>query len=592
MRKLFAVFISVSLAFSSCTDDSNSDVSSENGRLSDAKGGKVFGGTLNISQSENLTNLFPPGIVDVYTETVASHVFESLVKFDAKTLEIKSAVAEDWDVSSDGLVYTFRLKKGIKFHDNAVFGGEGRELVAKDVLYSFELACTQHEQNIMFTSTLKDRLQGANDFYDASASGTNEGERLTGVKVIDDYTIQLTLVKPFSPFISILTSASLSIVPKEAYEKYGVNITVGSGPFMVPEGQKINDDSKIVLVRNPNYHDSDLLGNQLPFLDTLQIIIIDSKKAELEEFKKENLHIVDGLPAESILELVEQQIANFQNKPPKFLLDRGPTMGTEYYQFNTQHVALSDKRVRQALNYAIDRNKIIDKVLKGEAYGPGENGICPPTFNGYDISSINGYTYDVRKAKQLMAQAGYPNGKNFPTIKLELNSGGSKNTNVAFEIQKQLMDNLNVNIDLEVVPFAQKLKDEQYGKADIFRAAWLADYPNPQNFLFLFYGKHVPEDLNEPSFPNVTRYKNPEYDNLYSQALSSPSKEESYSLLAEAEAIMMDDAPIMVLWYNENYKLIQSNIRNFYTNPMNYRDFSIVYFKSLSKGVTVTEQGQ
>ena len=108
----------------------------------------------------------------------------------------------------------------------------------------------------------------------------------------------------------------------------------------------------------------------------------------------------------------------------------------------------------------------------------------------------------------------------------------------------------------------------------------------------MFYGKHVPEDLNEPSFPNVTRYKNPEYDNLYSQALSSSSKEESYSLLAEAEAIMMDDAPIMVLWYNENYKLIQSNIRNFYTNPMNYRDFSIVYFKSLSKGVTVTEQGQ
>ena len=186
MRKLFAIFISVSLTFSSCTDDSKGDVSSDNRRFAPAKGGKVFGGTLNISQSENLTNLFPPGIVDVYTETVASHVFESLVKFDAKTLEIKSAVAEYWDVSSDGLLYTFRLKKGIKFHDDAVFGGEGRELLAKDVLYSFELACTQHEQNIMFTSTLKDRLQGANEFYEASASGTDEGERLTGVKVIDD----------------------------------------------------------------------------------------------------------------------------------------------------------------------------------------------------------------------------------------------------------------------------------------------------------------------------------------------------------------------------------------------------------------------
>jgi oligopeptide transport system substrate-binding protein len=590
MRPLFPILFSLIIAISSCTDYSQDQERSEVKGLSLGEGGKIYGGVLNVSQSENLTNIFPHGIVDVYTEMVASHVFESLVKFDAKTLEIKPAVAESWNVSSDGLVYTFKIKKGIKFHDNPVFGGKNRELVAKDVLFSFELACTNHEHNIMFTSTLKDRLTGANEFYDATTDGTNKVTQLTGVKVIDDYTIQLTLAKPFLPFISILASSSLSIIPEEAYKKYGVNITIGSGPFMVPEGQKINDDSKIVLIRNPVYHVSDTLGNQLPFLDTLQIFIIDSKKAELEEFEKENLHIVDGLPAESIREIVEEQIANFQNKPPKFLLDRGPTMGTEYYEFNTQHEALRDKRVRQALNYAIDRNKIIDKVLKGEAYGPGENGICPPTFKGYDIRSINGYTYDIRKAKQLMAQAGYPNGKNFPTIKLELNSGGYKNTNVAFEIQKQLMDNLNVNIDLEVVPFAQKLKDEQYGRSDIFRTAWVADYPNPQNFLFLFYGKHVPEDINEISYPNVTRYKNSEYDQLYSQALSAASKKESYALLAEAEAIMMDDAPIMVLWYNEKYKLIRSNIRNFYTNPMNYRDFSIVYFKSLSKGVT--EKGE
>ncbi|MBL4625753.1 MAG: ABC transporter substrate-binding protein [Flavobacteriales bacterium] len=589
MRGLLTIFVGLTLVFSSCSGDLNNANSTTTAGVVAAKGGKIYGGTLNISQSENLYNLFPPGIVDVYTHVVASHVFESLVKFDAKTLAIQPCVAEEWDISVDGLVYTFKIKKGIKFHDDDVFGGEGRELTAKDVQFSIELACTQHPQNIMFVSTLQDRLLGANAYYEASADGA-PANGLEGVKIIDDYTIQLTLVKPFSPFISVLTSPALSIIPEEAYKKYGVDMTIGSGPFMVPEGQRVDDDSKIILVRNPNYHRSDSLGNQLPFLDTLQILIIDSKKAELEEFEKENLHIVDGLPAESIRKIVEQQIANFQNKPPKFLLDRGPTMGTEYYEFNTQHEALSDKRVRQALNYAIDRNKIIDKVLKGEAYGPGENGICPPTFSGYDISSISGYTYDLNKAKQLMAEAGYPNGMNFPTIKLELNSGGYKNTSVAFEIQKQLMDNLNVNIDLEVVPFAQKLQDEQYGRADNFRSAWLADYPNPQNFLFLFYGKYVPEDMSEPSYPNVTRYVNPEYDRLYDLALSAQSQEESYALLAQAESIMMEDAPIMVLWYNEKYKLIQSNVRNFYTNPMNHRDFSIVYFKVLSEGIT--EKGQ
>jgi oligopeptide transport system substrate-binding protein len=589
MRKLFVILTGLVLIVSSCGEDTvKTNANSSNG-LAVAKGGKVYGGTLNISQSENLNNLFPPSIIDLYTHIVALHVFESLVKFDAKTLAIQPGIAESWEISADGLIYTFNLKKGIKFHDDEVFGDDGRELIAKDVLFSFQLACTQHEQNIMFTSTLKDRLLGANEYYEASGEG-EPNIQLEGVKVIDDYTVQLTLIKPFSPFISILTSPALSIVPEEAYEKYGVNMTIGSGPFLLPEGQKINDDSKIVLVRNPNYHKSDSLGNQLPFLDTLQILIIDSKKAELEEFERGSLDIVDGLPAESIRQIVEQQIANFQNNPPKFLLDRGPTMGTEYYEFNTQNEALSDKRVRQALNYAIDRNKIIDKVLKGEAYGPGENGICPPTFSDYDISNIVGYNYDLEKAKQLMSDAGYPNGINFPTIKLELNSGGYKNTSVAFEIQKQLMDNLNININLEVVPFAQKIKDAQYGRADIFRSAWIADYPNPQNFLFLFYGKYVPEDLSEPSYPNVTRYKNPTYDKLYEEALSAQSLEESYALLAKAESIMMEDAPVMVLWYNEKYKLIQSNVRNFYTNPMNHRDFSIVYFKTLSEGIT--EKGQ
>ena len=154
------------------------------------------------------------------------------------------------------------------------------------------------------------------------------------------------------------------------------------------------------------------------------------------------------------------------------------------------------------------------------------------------------------------------------------------------------MDNLNINIDLEVVSFAQKIKDEQYGKADIFRSAWLADYPNPQNFLFLFYGKHVPKTMEEPSYPNVTRFVNAEFDRLYEKALTAQTEEESYEFLSQAESIMIEEAPIMPLWYNENYKLIQSNVRSFYTNPMNYKDFSIIYFKSLVGDKSINEKGQ
>jgi peptide/nickel transport system substrate-binding protein len=182
-------------------------------------------------------------------------------------------------------------------------------------------------------------------------------------------------------------------------------------------------------------------------------------------------------------------------------------------------------------------------------------------------------------AKKLLAEAGYPNGKGFPTVKLELNSGGARNSNVAFEVQKQLMDVLGVNIDLEVVPLGQKLDDASYGKAEIFRSAWIADYPSPENFLWTLYGGSVPESPEKPSYPNTPRYRNPEYDKAFDTGKSARTKEAAYEQFMKAEQMMMDDAPIMVLWYDENYRLVQSHVKNFSLNPMRIRDFSEVYIQ-------------
>lgn len=588
-RFALALMIGGIVLISSCGSGDGSDGNATNGGAKDAKGGKVFGGCLKISQSESLSSIYPASIVDSYSYTVSNNVFEGLVKFHAKDLSIIPSLAESWEVDNTGTVYTFKLKKGVKFHDNPCYvDGKGKEFTAKDVKFSFELLCMQDENNRMFSSTFKDRLKGATNYYNASANGKPDFD-LEGIKVIDDYTVQLILEKPFSSFLYILAYPALSIVSQEAVEKYGKKVTNGTGPFIVPDDQQINSESKVILVKNPLYHGKDTLGNQLPFLDSVEIAIIDSKRAELDEFNKGNLHIVNGLPAESIREIVEQQIANFQNRPPKFILDRSPQMGTEYYELNLKTPVLQDKRVRQALNYAVDRNGIIDKVLKGEAYGPGEMGLTPPTFKDYDINSIKGYNYDVAKAKQLLAEAGFPGGKGFPTLKLELNSGGYKNTSVAFEVQKQLMDNLGINIDLEVVPFAQKIEDERYGRADIFRTAWIADYPSPDNFLFLFYGKNVPEDASLPSYPNVTRFKNAQFDEFYEKALTANSKKEAFEYLLQAESIMIEEAPIIVLWYQEQYRLIKSDVRNYFTNPMNYKDFSMVYLKNIGK---ITQKGQ
>ncbi|RMG83609.1 MAG: ABC transporter substrate-binding protein [Bacteroidetes bacterium] len=568
----------VSLTLYSCN---NSEGSQPSAAKKEAKGGVVYGGTFDFSANDKIGLLYPPSIVDVHTNYIASHVYEGLVKFNPKDLSIEPGLAESWTISDDKLTYTFKLRKGVKFHNDDCFPDGTREVNAKDVKFTFEQLCKKDAYNKLFSTLMKDVVVGANEMYNGNA-----GE-LKGLKIVDNYTVEITLTKPLSYFLYLLANAGCYIFPEEAYNKYKEKTFIGTGPFMVPKNitSNIQNLETVILVRNDNYYLKDKHGNQLPYLDTIALHVIDSKKQELKKFMNKELEIVDGLPSESIKDVVEQQIADFQNQPPKFVLERVPKMATQYYDLNIHKDVLSNIKVRKALNYAINKTKIIDEVLKGEAYGPAVHGIVPPAFKGYDVSKIKGYDYDPETAKKLLAEAGFPNGKNFPTLKIELNSGGYKNTKVAFEIQKQLMENLNINVDLEIVDFSQKMEDEQMLKGDIFRSAWIADFPSPESFLMMFYGKLVPEDISAPSFPNTTRYQNPKFDELFEKAQITENQEERFSLLEEAEQLVINDAPIIPLWYMEDYVMIHSYVRNFYTNPMGSYNLTRVYFKERTKAI-------
>jgi oligopeptide transport system substrate-binding protein len=574
IKRAIVLFLSLAFLYS-CSNDPGRD-NNNNGERKVAKGNRVYGGTLKVNETEMYQTLYPYKITDAISAFVASQIYEGLVKFNTRDLSIMPCIAEKWEVDTSGTVYTFFLRKGVMFQDNECFpNGKGREVKASDVKYSFELLCTDDENNMNFAATFKDRVLGANKFFEDSKNG--KGGELEGIKVIDDYTIQIKLYAPTTSFIYILANPAAAIVAKEAVEKYRTEMRLGTGPFVFDE--KASDKDRVILKRNASYYGIDSLGNQLPYLDTVLISFKRTKKEELEEFQKGNVDMVIGLPSESIKELVESQIANFESQPPKFVLERTAEMVTQYYEFNLTRPPFDNVKVRKAFSYAVDRNRIIDEVLKGEAYGPGIYGICPPSFKGYDVAQIKGYEFNPEMAKKLLAEAGYPNGKGFPTVKLELNSGGARNSNVAFEVQKQLMDVLGVNIDLEVVPLAQKLDDAAMGKAEIFRSAWVADYPSPENFLWTLYGGSVPDSPDKPSFPNTPRYRNPEYDKLFDKGKAARTKEEAYKYFLQAEQKMMEDAPIMVLWYDENYRLVQSHVRNLFLNPMRIRDFTEVYLK-------------
>ncbi|MBI2269484.1 MAG: ABC transporter substrate-binding protein [Bacteroidetes bacterium] len=553
-----------------------------------AKGDRVYGGTFTISETDDYQTLYPIALADAVSSFLANQIYEGLVKFSVNDLSVNPGIAEKWEIDPAGTTYTFHLKKGVFFQDDECFPeGKGREVKASDVKYSFELLCSQSPDNVNFASSFKNNVKGAIEYYEASAKG-KPASGLEGVKVIDDYTVQIILQVPSTSFLYILASPIASIVPKEGVEKYGNELHTGTGPFMFGVNDK--KAGNVVLLRNPNYHRVDSFGNQLPFVDSLVMKILGTKSAQLEAFEKGEVDVVLGLPSESVRSLVEKQIEQFKNKTVGYILERTPEMASNYYEFNLTRPPFDDVRVRKAFSYAINRNKIIDDILKGEAYGPGIYGVSPPSFKEYDITKIKGYDYNPDMANRLFYESGYKDKKTFPVVKVVLNSGGAKNTKVALEIQKQLMDVLGIRVDFEVKTLAQKLEDAKYARADILRAGWLADYPNPESFLWMFYGAPVPESLDKPSFPNTTRYKNPEFDKLFEKGRTAKTRDESYMYFAQAEQVMMNDAPIMMLWYDENYRLIKSRVKRLPANPIRYRDCSEVYLQDTTPAIAGAEK--
>ena len=314
--------------------------------------------------------------------------------------------------------------------------------------------------------------------------------------------------------------------------------------------------------------------------------IIQSKIDQLISFEEGDIDFIDGLPSGKIKYMVEENIRNFDEVPPKYILAHEPQLSVEYFGFNLTRPFFKDKRVRKAISFAINRQSIYDKILKRQAYSPGQAGIVPPIklFKGYDFDLVqeNSYSYNPEKARKLMAEAGYPNGRGFPKITIEYNQN-NQNYKVAAEIQEQLKKVLNIDLQIEAVSFDQKIENSNYAKSDLYRAAWVGDYPSPQTMLLLGFGKNVPNSTKEPAHPNSMRYVNPKFDELYEKAIKANTEEERYKYYAQAESEFMGDAPLVVLWYYEDNQILHSYVRNLYFNAIKYLDFRQVWLKEWSE---------
>lgn len=542
-----------------------------------AEGPVAYGGVFKMNQVEDCRSLYPLNITETSSYHVVNQVYEGLVKFNQKDLTIMPCIAESWETNDEATRFTFHLRKGILFHDDACFDdGEGREVTAFDFKYCFDRLCESRPDNQGFW-VFKDKVAGANEYYQSTINKKPLSGGVSGITVLDDYTLQIELLYPFAGFRNVLATPFTAVFPKEAVEKYGEAMRVkcvGTGPFSVKE---LREGESIILERNNKYWGVDEYGNSLPYLDAVYITFIKEKKTEFLEFKKGNLDMVYQLPFEMINDILGD-IENSKSEYNQFQLQITPAMSVQYYGFQHQHELFQNKYLRKAFNYAIDRQKIVDFTLQGEGI-PATFGIVPPAIKGYAAQKVKGYEFNLDSARSNLAKAGFPNGNGLPEITLQLNSGGSQNTQLAGAIQMMLKENINVDVALNIVPLPQHLENLEAGKSLFWRAGWTADYPDPETFLNLLYGGHVPDKLSDKSYVNVVRYASAEFDSLFMLALKEPDREKRYKLFGQADQVAMDDAAIIPLYYEENYRLLQPGIKNFVANAMEYRDLKKVYFE-------------
>jgi len=498
------------------------------------------------NQPEGLVTLDPAFAKSQPVIWATHQIYNTLVEID-KDLHIVPSIASGWEVKDEGRTYIFHLKDSIYFHDNPAFAdGKGRKLKAADIVYSLE--------------RIIDRSV-------ASPGAWIFNGRIDSLKPFtapNDSTFILTLRIPFPPILGILSMQYCSIVPQEVVEKYGKDFrrnACGTGPFVLHSWE---EGQSLIMHRNDRYFERDSAGVSLPYLDAIKISFLDSKAAEFMEFQQGRLDFINDIDANFKDEVLTKKGELKKEWQNRILMAKHPYLNTEYLGilFDTGNVLLKDsplrfRKVRQAMNYAIDRKKMM-MYLRNSIGTAAESGFIPAGLPSFDTSLVKGYHYDPVMAKKLLEEAGFPEGKNMPLILL-------KTVPVYAElgafVARQL-EEAGIKVQVETVQRATLLEEIAKSKALFFRGSWIADYPDAENYLNVFYGRN-------PAPPNYTRYKNPEFDKLYEKALTETNDTLRYSLYRKMDQMVIYDAPVIPLWYDMAIHLVNLRVSGFQPNALN-----------------------
>ena len=510
------------------------------------------------NQPEALSSLDPAFARNQANSWAVSQLFNGLMELDSTLLPVP-ALARRYTISPDGRQYTFVLRPGVRFHDSNVFtGGKGREVKAQDFVYSFKRildAASASSGGWIFRGKVLEKPDGS--ISDTAFVAAN------------DSTLRIHLKEPFIPFLGILTMPYAYVVPHEAVEKYGKDFRehpVGTGPFRF----KLWDEGNVLLYeRNPDHWRADRQGHQLPYLDAVAVSFLPDRKTEFLTFMQGKLDFLSGIRAGSRDLIMHPDGTIREDFKGKFTVQKAPYLNTEYLgiQLDSANLigeqaiqgrALRDKRVRQALNYALNKPEMLTYLLNRVGHA-GTSGFVPTALPSFSEKEVPGYTYQPQKARQLLRAAGYGPQR---SLKLRL-STVLERKEIGEYLQKQWADvGVQVQIDINQSAAQQDLVDN--GRVAFFAKSWLGDYPDAENYLALFYSPNF-----SPAGPDKTHFKSAAYDKLYDEARRTQGVARRTALYQAMDRIVVEESPVISLYYDEVVRLTQNNVRGLRPNPMN-----------------------
>lgn len=535
--QLFSTVFSIFLLFS-CSN------SSENSK----DNLKIF----RYNEAAGITSLDPAFSRNPENIWACNHLYNGLMQMD-DNLAIKPSIATRWEISEDGTVYTFHLRNDVYFHDHKLFkDGKGRKVVASDFVYSF---------NRILDS--KNASPGAWIFNNIDYREENNYQPF---EAINDSTLKIFLTEAFPPFLGILTMQYCAVVAHEVVDYYKNDYRsnpIGTGPFKF---KVWDENNKLVLLKNNNYFEKDEDGSAMPYIDAISISFVKDKEMEFLKFLNGELEFIsgrDGDNKESIFTTEGTLKKEYENK---ITMLSNPYLNTEYLGIlideDLDIVAKSPLRkkfVRQAINYGFDRKQMIAHLRKNIGT-PAFAGFVPKGLPSYNEEVVVGYNYNPEKAKELLYLAGYPDGKGLPEITLHTTANY---VDLCEYIQHQLGE-IGIKTKVDIVDASAHRELVARSKLNFFRKSWIADYPDAENYLALFYSKNF-----TPHGPNYTHFSNVEFDRLYKLSQSEINDSTRYYLYQKMDKIVIEEAPIVPLYYDVLVRLTQKNVTDLGINPIN-----------------------